>query len=182
MMGEARRKLDADACGIPRPRDHRCPGCGSKRIMDMPTAELRAIAAGISCDWQACRDCRAVWEPFPPDYARDPVCADPCDNCAFRPGSPEQGDPERWKALIASLKPDTDYQGFGGRFYCHKGVPIDMTKGPGNFLFPQKPVVMDGNPLCNPDGTIVTAEDVGRMRICSGFLRMVWARNRKAEG
>lgn len=172
-MGEARRKADADACGIARPRDHRCPGCGSQRIMDMPTASLRQITDSITCDWQACRDCSAVWEPFPAVYARDPVCAEPCDNCAFRPGSPEQADTAGWRGLLESLKPDQSHGYFTGRFYCHKGVPIDLSKGPGNFLFPQKSVAVDGE--------TITTEDVSKMRICSGFLRMVWARNRKAE-
>jgi hypothetical protein len=181
MMGEARRKLDADACGIARPRDNRCPACRGTRVMDIPTADLRQITDDITCDWQGCRDCSAVWEPFPPVYARDPVCAEPCDNCAFRPGSAEQADTESWQSLIESLKPDASYGMFTGRFYCHKGVPIDMSKGPGNFLFPQTPILLDGEPVRQPDGTIATMEDPARMRVCSGFLRMVWARNRKAS-
>ena len=72
--------------------------------MDMPTSDLRQITDSITCDWQACLDCRAVWEPFPPTYARDPVCAEPCDNCAFRFGSPEQKDTEGWNYLIEILR------------------------------------------------------------------------------
>ena len=67
----------------------------------MPAASFPAHFE-IDCEWQTCRDCRAVWEAFPPVYARDPVCAEPCDNCAFRPGSPEQADPERWKRVEAN--------------------------------------------------------------------------------
>jgi hypothetical protein len=178
-MGEARQKLDADACGIARPRDNRCPACGSTRIADLPAAKFSPKE--IDCEWQGCLDCKAVWEAFPAVYARDPVCAEPCDNCAFRPGSPEQADAEGWHALIESLKPDQSYGMFTGVFYCHKGVPIDVAKGLGNFLFPQKPVLMDGEPVRQPNGTIVTTEDTTRMRTCSGFLRMVWARNRKAR-
>jgi hypothetical protein len=179
-MGEARRKLDADACGIARPREDRCPVCRSRHVILMPAATFPA-ASEIDCDWQGCRVCLAVWEPFPASYVRDPVCAEPCDNCAFRPGSPEQADPERWKALIESLKPDPDGF-FTGRFFCHKGVPIDMAKGPGNYLFPRTPVLMDGEPVRNPDGSVVTMEDTRKMRTCSGFLRMFWARLRKWEG
>jgi hypothetical protein len=175
VMGEARRKIDADACGIARPRDDRCPVCRSRRIVSIPPDRL-----DIECEMQACADCRTVWEPFPASYVRDPVCAEPCDNCAFRPGSPEQAAPERWKTMIESLKPDSEWW-FTGHFYCHKGVPIDMTKGPGNFLFPQKPILMDGEPVRNADGTIVTVEDISKMRTCSGFLRMFWARLRKQE-
>lgn len=176
-MGEARRKLDADACGIARPRDNRCPACNGRAVFTMPSDQFPP-GLNIDCEWQGCTDCDAVWEAFPASYARDPVCAEPCSNCAFRPGSPEQQDPERWKALIDSLKPNGDW--FSGRFYCHKGVPIDLSKGPGNFLFPRKPVTMDGEPVRQPDGSIVTTEDVAAMRTCSGFLRMFWARQKKA--
>lgn len=177
-MGEARRKLEADACGIARPRDPWCPACRSRQTVDVPRSSFPAHF-GVDADWQTCRDCKAVWEPFPPVYARDPVCAEPCDNCAFRPGSPEQADADGWKSLIESLKPEQSYGYFTGRFYCHKGVPIDLSKGPGNFLFPRTPVMMDGQAVKNPDGTIATTEDTAKMRACSGFLRMVWARNRK---
>jgi hypothetical protein len=178
-MGEARRKLDADACGIARPRDNRCPGCGSRRLHMIHRGELGPHNA--DADWQGCIDCGAVWEPFPPVYARDPVCADPCDNCAFRPGSPEQADTEGWRQLIEKLKPDASYSMFTGRFYCHKGVPIDMDKGPGNFLFPQKTLTMDGEPVRNQDGTVNMIEDTAKMRVCSGFLRFCWKINEKAE-
>ena len=186
-MGEARRKrdaaFDADACGVARPRDPGCPACRSRRIFDLPTQGLERF--GVDVDWMGCRDCRAVWESFPPVYVRDPVCAEPCNNCAFRPGSPEQADKERWRELMRSLKPSeskSDSFGFStGQFYCHKGIPIDMDKGPGNFLFPRKPVLMDGEPVRQGDGTPVMTEDTARMRICSGFLRMMWAQKSVTE-
>ena len=56
-----------------------------------------------------------------------------------------------------------------------------MTKGPGNFLFPKKPVTMNGEAMRNADGSAVLTFDLARMRVCSGFLRMTWAHNRKAE-
>jgi hypothetical protein len=176
-MGEARRKVDADACGKPRPRDNKCPACGSRRIKYLQAADFPSKFE-IDCELGACLECKAIWEAFPPSYVRDPVCADPCDNCAFRPGSPEQRDPVQWKAMIEKLKPDGE-QFFTGRFYCHKGVQIDMTKGPGNFLFPTKPILMDGEPIKLDDGSIATMADDRRMRVCSGFLRMFWARIRK---
>jgi hypothetical protein len=179
-MGEARRKRfarEADyAMGQAVPRPGTCPACGSKQIghitpgPDQPK-EIRNVEHGV------CADCRAIWEAFPPLYVEDGVCAEPCDNCAFRPGSPEQGDPEKWKALIATLKPDQSYGHFTGRFYCHKHVPIDMTKGPGNFLFPQRP--LDAGDLTLPEPTMVP--DTSKMRTCSGFLRMFWAQNAKRE-
>jgi len=122
-----------------------------------------------------------VWEPFPAaGYIEDPVCAQPCSNCAFRPGSPEQADKEGWKRLLDSLRPSKDEEWFSGRFYCHKHVAIDQTKGPGNFLFPEKPVMFEGAPLLNlADGRPVMTQDVAKMRTCSGFLWMVWAHNTK---
>jgi hypothetical protein len=181
-MGQARARLKADASGIPRPRDPWCPACRSRSIAvikatDFPPDIVKD--AGIDCDWHTCLDCKAIWEPFPPLYVRDVVCAEPCDNCAFRPGSPEQRDPERWAELMVSLKA-AGYDGQGW-FYCHKGTPIDMSKGPGNFLFPKRPLTIDGDPVRNPDGTIKMIEDTSRMRTCVGFLRMLWARRAKAE-
>jgi hypothetical protein len=179
-MGEARRKLDADACGIPRPRDDVCPSCHSRKVFSIPQ-ESWPEGISIDCEWQGCIECSAVWEAFPPVYARDPVCAEPCDNCAFRPGSPEQADPVKWRALLDTLKPHPSGFGFTGKFYCHKGVPIDQTKGPGNFLFPQKPMLIDGEPVRRADGSIATTEDPAQMRTCTGFLRMVWARTKKVK-
>lgn len=174
-MGQARRNIDMDAAGIPRPRSTLCPACGSNAIVvvarpDVPE-NLRRL---MSADYQFCCDCGAMWEPFPETYARDPVCAAPCDNCAFRPGSPEQQDKAGWKSLMASLKPQDD--GKWGRFYCHKGVPLDQAR-PGNFLFPRRPVLIDGKPLRKADGTFATVEDTTRMRVCSGYLRMMWSIN-----
>ena len=60
----------------------------------------------------------------------------------------------RWRALLDTLKPHASGFGFAGKFYCHKGVPIDLSKGPGNFRFPQKPVLMNGDPIRLADGTV----------------------------
>ena len=151
-------------------------------MFEMPTAAIRQQFGGVDCDWMGCLACQAVWEPFPALYARDPVCADPCGNCAFRPGSPEQRDPEQWKELLGKLRPGGEPEScgmFSGHFYCHKGVPIDLTKGPGNFLFPKRALMMNGQPVRDATGGPAMIEDTGRMRTCSGFLRMVWAHNAK---
>ncbi|HEX9768468.1 MAG TPA: hypothetical protein VGA50_04755 [Kiloniellales bacterium] len=71
----------------------------------------------------SCRNCKAIWEPFDPAQiwdTSDPHCSfrEPCNNCAFRPGSNEQQDREKWITLIDSLRQ-------GGAFFCHKGVPIE---------------------------------------------------------
>lgn len=68
----------------------------------------------------------------------------PCDNCAFRPGSVEQRDTEKWRETIASLKA-------GARFYCHKGVPLDPA-GENGFAYP--------------------TEKPSKLRMCRGWLRM----------
>lgn len=49
-MGEARRKLDADAAGIPRPRDRRCPSCGSHDVVFIPRGKFPpTLAHGTQC-------------------------------------------------------------------------------------------------------------------------------------
>lgn len=167
-MGEAKRRRGAREAAYAEARKWRlpeaCPACGSDRIgRDVLPAHLRSAIG--STELELCLSCKAIWEPFPAGgIEEDPVCADPCDNCAFRPGSPEQQDREGWRKLIASLDPDPETGIPRGRFYCHKAVPIDLTKGPGNFLFPTR-----------PDGQF----DEARMRTCSGFLRMVWTKNAK---
>lgn len=183
-MGEARRKrlaaINAYAEGLPVPRPTQCPGCGSKRIhvADVPPDKVRFMTCA---EIGVCGDCGAAWEPFPALYVEDPVCAEPCDNCAFRSGSPEQQDKEKWKALLASLQPHPSGFGFTGRFFCHKNVPIDQGKGPGNFLFPKVPLNL---PPEFPTAEPVMTEDASKMRTCSGFLRMVWAQDakRRAKG
>ena len=182
-MGEAKRKREARerayATGQAVPSPTNCPACGSLRTRDVPenfSSSLRDTR------YRVCIACASVWEPFPAEgYIEDEVCAEPCDNCAFRPGSPEQADPVRWKELLESLRPDVDGW-FQGRFYCHKQVPIDMTRGPGNFLFPQAPITMDDKPVLSPStGEPMLHYDISKMRTCSGFLRMFWAHIKKQE-
>lgn len=169
-MGEAKRKrearVEAMATGQPVPRPTSCPKCGSHAPIGF------RVIAGI--EYGACGKCGACWEAFPALYVEDPVCAEPCDNCAFRPGSPEQEDPEKWKELIASLKPDPDTGLSSGKFFCHKNMPIKgMVDGKPEFDFPQKPAGKE------PPLDQVMVPDVANMRVCSGFLRMFWAQRDK---
>ncbi len=170
-MGEARRKRDADWSGVARPRDEHCPACRSTSIVYMKPDEHPTMAAAWleasnypQPELGLCKACAAVWEAFPPLYARDPVCSEPCDNCAFRPGSPEQQDPVKWKALMEQLKIELvdGRLRMNGEFFCHKGVPIDMKAGPGNFLFPVHEESVDGK----------VVQKMRRGRLCSGFLAM----------
>lgn len=72
---------------------------------------------------------RDAWEAY---NARG---GEPCDDCAFRKGSPESDDLDR---IAAQEKP----------FYCHKGAPVDARGG-----FPAKDAYVPGRrfteyPVC----------------------------------
>lgn len=128
-----------------------CPKCGSRRHGTV----AQDITPFYSRVLTVCTNCACAWEAFEPaqlldDDDRYSSFKDPCDNCAFRPGSNEQQDPERWKHLMEDIKYN------GGRFYCHKGVPVTPSEGAG-FAYPMK----DGKP------------DVRRLRICRGYLKML---------
>jgi len=138
-----------------------CPQCGSPRVSAVSLAQLKTPGTiskrlrehgGVL---QGCLDCHALWEPLPPGEPRHPEepfmsFAEPCDNCAFRSGSPEVEDKTKWKKLLSHLK-------HGGRFYCHKGVPIGGEDG---FQYPR-----------NDDGV----HDERNMRLCRGFLN-AWSK------
>jgi hypothetical protein len=115
-MGDARRRAQALAAGQPWPEDlHRCPACRSRRTAVAPGAPM-ALSA-VPTLFGVCADCRAIWDAYPADWSHDVCEAGPCDNCAFRPESPEIRDRASWKALLARLKA-------GEEFRCHKGAPI----------------------------------------------------------
>ena len=145
----------------------RCPKCGSRAVrrFTMPTTSFYAEQI------EGCVNCKAMWEPFDPAQlldAHQPTTSsfkEPCDNCAFRPGSPEQSDPARWAELIASLKAN-------GQFYCHKGVPISPGNGHG-FAYPTKLISKELHPTAR-------TEDVKRLRMCRGWLKM-WGRQMDKE-
>lgn len=126
-----------------------CPHCGSGNTVD----STKVPDKQFDTRYAFCADCGATWEQLPvgePRDWREPLMrfAEPCDNCAFRPGSPEQREPEEWKKLLTELKA-------GGNFYCHKGVPFELDGEAKEFKYPLK-----------PDGTYET----GKMRLCAGFV------------
>lgn len=133
----------------------RCPVCACRKTarIDQPVTEFYARTVEV------CANCRAVWEPLPPggDHQDDDGTPfpfpEPCDNCAFRPGSPEQQDVEGWKKLMDQLEA-------GGTFHCHKGVPITPESETG-FAYPG-------------DG-----KDPRKLRLCRGYLQMWHARMKK---
>jgi len=142
--------------------DGRCPKCASRKTA---RAE-QPVTAFYSRTLEVCGNCGAAWEPidrtliWDPD---DPYCSfsKPCDNCAFRPGSAEQQDVEKWKETIASLKA-------GGQFFCHKGVPLDLTPEGDGFAYPR-----------DAKGDVI----VRKMRLCRGYLNMLkrlWDREAKS--
>lgn len=151
-MGEAKRRRDAYFEAKPFRPPRVCPKCKSIRVE-------RSVLPGINArptDYDLCRECGTVWEAYPTDWCEDVVGAEPCDNCAFRPGSPEQQDAEGWKQLVTTLKS-------GQEFRCHKGAPITG-------LFGQPPSVEFDAAWMQKHG-----------RRCAGFMRMVWAMRAKGE-
>lgn len=107
----------------------------------------------------------AIWESIPDgeQYTRDGEMLrfhEPCDNCAFRPGSPESQDKAEWRKLMEKLRA-------GGQFFCHKGVPL-VTVGEGSkaeFDFPKL-----------PNGEW----DREHMRLCAGYCKAwgAWMRQK----
>lgn len=134
-----------------------CPRCGSRKWLDAETGGIPTPPDFYSRDVRACVNCSTIWEPFDPaellDPKREPLGAfnHPCNNCAFRKGSPEQRDPEGFAKLRAQL-------GWGGaQFYCHKGVPVEPASDHG-FAYPH-----DAN------GKAITR----KLRLCRGYLNQL---------
>jgi len=129
-----------------------CPKCASRLTADVEQAITSFYARKI----RVCGNCGTAWEPFAVDQLLDKDVAsscflDPCDNCAFRPGSTEQSDPVKWRELMDSIKNN------GGVFYCHKGLPIIPDSKDG-FAYPR-----DGK------GNYV----IKKMRHCRGWLSVL---------
>ncbi|API58900.1 hypothetical protein BSL82_05885 [Tardibacter chloracetimidivorans] len=122
-----------------------CPRCASRRWTAIKNPHDQFYASDI----RICANCRTAWEPFDPadiGIAGEPRSAfrEPCNNCAFRKGSPEQADKAEWAKKLYQLER-------GASFHCHKGVPISPDSENG-FDYPE-----DGkNPL--------------KLRLCRGFL------------
>lgn len=129
-----------------------CETCGSIEIGDL----IHSIA-GTRMSF--CTSCGNIWETVPPGW-HDLTCKrQPCDNCAFRRGSPEQQDPYRWAQILEAVENETG-------FYCHKGIPLkkgDLIKdGKVRFDFG------DRTPL--------------EARLCAGYMCAVAARQLAAGG
>ena len=133
--------------------DDQCPKCASRSTVETNTEGGYLI--------RACVNCKTTWEPFEKSVLLDTddrysQFTKPCNNCAFRPGSPERSDPEKWEHLLSTLG------WYEGAFYCHKGVPINMESEDG-FDYPK---TKDGK------------HDIRRLRMCSGYVH--WLKSSKA--
>jgi len=159
-MGEAKRRAEAFAAAQPYRPPRVCPSCKSIRIEHV-SAPPTALSHRPT-DYDVCRACGTVWEAYPDNWCEDVVGAEPCDNCAFRPDSPEQKSPEQWRELVAKLRA-------GGEFYCHKGAPI--------LGLTHAKKTSDGNYEVEFDADWIRR----RGRKCAGFMRMVWAMSAKGE-
>lgn len=125
-----------------------CPDCGTGGEHVMHLKVRGEPAVGI------CKLCGTAWETFDPaDLAVEGDTygpfKSPCDNCAWRKGSPERSNPETWDDLMIRIKIGEAV------FYCHKGVPIGDGEDGQSHVHPRK-----------PDGTW----DQDKMRECAGWL------------
>ena len=84
-MGEAKRRAEAYVAAKSYRPPRRCPKCkgGDVARTELPPTGMSHRETAYDC----CRACGTVWEAYPDDWCEDVVGADPCDNCAFRPGS-----------------------------------------------------------------------------------------------
>lgn len=115
-MGQGNQRRKALARGKPWPEDlHRCPHCLSRRTAVEPGPPM--ALSHVPTLYGVCADCKTMWEAFPPGWSHDVCEAQPCDNCAFRPGAPEHEDTAEWRSLLAKLR-------MGHEFKCHKGAPL----------------------------------------------------------
>lgn len=126
-----------------------CPKCASRKWADVQQ-EVTGFYATVL---RVCGNCGCAWEPFDPaelvDPKHEPLGAfkHPCNNCAFRKGSPEQADADTWRSKMFSLAN-------GASFYCHKGVPVTPNSDHG-FEY--------------PDG----GKNPRKLRLCRGYLNSI---------
>jgi hypothetical protein len=147
-----------------------CPKCFGT---DISTVDI--VLLGFGPGVSLCNACSCMWESFDAALIWDPddplvSFAEPCNNCAFRPGSKEQQDTVKWRDLIDQLKG-------GAGFYCHKGVPIECGHGQAH-AYPQREIET------SIDGETVKSKvyDTRKLRICRGYLNMIFGKVRRDRG
>lgn len=150
-----------------RGSDQQCPKCGSRKI----TVDRDMVAGGHGPGIAACPNCNVTWEFFSAEQLLDPApyssFKEPCNNCAFRKGSPEQADPYLWMQIKESIEA-------GAPFYCHKGVPITPNTGHG-FAYPQKTITVG----CDGTQTTTQVPDTRKLRFCRGWLNSRYSKVRR---
>ena len=86
----------------------RCPTCRSEDV-EKADADGSPIAV--------CQNCATVVVP----EMRENPAIELCDDCAFRPNSPERQDPYKWAEIIEVTIVNGDHP-----FYCHKGLTCEL--------------------------------------------------------
>lgn len=94
-----------------------CPFCGSDDLRFPMDDKSVAVCFG----------CLAAFEP---ETRANPECQ-LCDNCAFRPDSPERQDEWLWLQLLETTIEYADHP-----FHCHKNLKIKMKENGYSFLQP----------------------------------------------
>lgn len=115
-----------------------CPKCCSERV-EILTLKIDGVLL------EGCKECGAFWEA----ELRECPAAKACDNCAWRPGSPERSDPDRWAFLMSEFER-------GAPFHCHKRVPAVLDQH--GYVFAFEIVEQDGRQV------------VRNAPVCSGWL------------
>lgn len=159
MVGEAKRRR----LYVVDPRA--CPSCHTRSTVSFRTFPA-LLMSHIETLYGFCTACEAIWEAIPRGMSWD-VCdptAEPCDNCAFRPGAPEHKNRPKWGELLAKLKA-------GGEFKCHKGAPIMG----GDIPALRAAATGGGGMAVGFDEEWINK----RARGCVGFWRMIWATGAK---
>lgn len=99
--------------------DIRCPFCRSQDLRGVELDESRELVL-------VCMACASLFEP---ETRTDP-CAAMCNNCAWRPGSPERADPWHWSLIIEQTIEA------GQPFHCHKNLLAQLTERGYRFVAP----------------------------------------------
>lgn len=177
-MGEAKRRATALDAGTPWPRRRVCPvkKCRSPLVRDIPAEHPIAVEyAGFwqnrnPCPLRVCRECKAIWEPWPDDVPEDCVerahTHGPCSNCAYRAGSAEMEDPQKREEMLQIARNAAEF-GYDDalsvpkQFCCHKGIPIKVG-GEEGLWFDYEAAGIDP-----------------QSQSCTGFLLALWAAQKK---
>lgn len=97
-----------------------CPACGSRNV-------IYAEGTTEAC---ACADCKQLYVP---EHRADPA-KQMCNDCAWRPGSPERQDEYKWAMIVEATIVQQEHP-----FYCHKGLAceVDLKGSAVSYLRPE---------------------------------------------